>query len=304
MGLAGERKKQRIGWDPRNLNWLSASSTSIAEGFDASNDKEQAKSFQESNFGLKLLMKHGYEHKTKSKTSEEILDSIINSKEFGHNIKIKVKDDKFGIGYTIGGSKINKRVNPRTGKVESVEGDDNFGLDMFQQILFNLNNKETSKDKKKRKKIEAMNDELDFARNQRIKGKYGMDFVKGEVLKSELAAILNKEKEMKEKKDKKDKKKEKKDKKDRKKEKKRKLEDDEDEDKLKNKKQKKDKKEKKKDKKKRDKKNVIVEHDMKIEDVQPVVLTGTRYAARSKFIRSKRSAISDPAALKEIFMMS
>lgn len=287
MGLAGERKKQKIGWDPRNLNWLS--STSPVNG-ETANDDVQIKSFQESNFGLQLLMKHGYEKKTKSKTNEEILSSIINSKDFGHNIKIKVKDDKFGIGYSIGGSKINKRVNPRTGKVESVEGDDNFGLDMFQQILFNLNNKESSKDKKKRKKIEAMNDELDFARTQRIKGKYGMDFIKGEVLKSELAAILKKEKENKEKKDNKEKK-NKKNKKDKKESKKRKRDND---DAANNKKQKKNKKNK----------EVVIEHDMKLEDVQPVNLTGTRYAARAKFIRSKRSAISDPAALKEIFMMS
>lgn len=292
MGLAGERKKQKIGWDPRNLNWLSnAPSPNNGE---ASNDDSQSKSFQESNFGLKLLMKHGYEKKTKSKTNEEILNSIINSKDFGHNIKIKVKDDKFGIGYSIGGSKINKKVNSRTGRVESVEGDDNFGLDMFQQILFNLNNKESSKDRKKRKKIEAMNDELDFVRTQRIKGKYGMDFIKGEVLKSELAAILKKEKENKEKKDKKEKKKnkkEKKEKKEKKSSKKRKRDDNEDDG-------------SKKKQKKNKKKEVIIEHDMKLEDVQPVDLTGTRYAARAKFIRSKRSAISDPAALKEIFMMS
>ncbi|XBW36983.1 hypothetical protein QEN19_002563 [Hanseniaspora menglaensis] len=295
MGLAGERKKQRIGWDPRNLNWLS---TTKSEG-EASTENAEAKSFQESNFGLELLMKHGYDKKNQSKTNEEILDSIINSKEFGHNIKIKVKDDKFGIGYSIGGSKITKKINPRTGKVDAVEGDDNFGLDMFQQILFNLNNKESSKDKKKRKKVEAMNEQLDFVRTERIKGKYGMDFVKGETLKSELAAILNKEKEIKEKKSKKEskEKKESKDKKEKKeskdkkekKNKKRKLDDDEKD---------------KKSKKKKNKKAIIVEHDMKIEDIQPVDLKGTRYAARSKFIRSKRLAISDPAALKEIFMMS
>lgn len=296
MGLAGERKKQRIGWDPRNLNWL-------ATGSNPTDTKDESqKTFQESSFGLKLLMKHGYDKKTKSKTSEEIMDSIINSKEFGHNIKIKVKDDKFGIGYTIGGNQINKKINPRTGRVEAVEGNDNFGLDMFQQILFNMNNKESSKDKKKRKKIEAQNAQLDAVRTERIKGKYGMDFVKGEVLKSELAAILKKEKELKEKKDKKKDKKDEKEKKE-KKDKKRKRDDSDDIEstKKKQKKDKKDKKEKKKDKKHKVK---IIEHDMNIEDFKPVDFKGTRYAARSKFIKSKRSAISDPSALKEIFMMS
>lgn len=288
MGLAGERKKQRIGWDPRNLNWLATGSNPT----DTSKDESQ-KSFQESNFGLKLLMKHGYDKKTKSKTSEEIMESIINSKEFGHNIKIKVKDDKFGIGYSIGSSQLNKKINPRTGRVEVVEGDDNFGLDMFQQILFNMNNKESSKDKKKRKKIEAQNAQLDAVRTERIKGKYGMDFVKGEVLKSELAAILKKEKEVKEKKERKDKKR-------------KRHEGDEVEGTKKQKKVKKDKKDKKSKKDKKDKKHKVkvIEHDMKIEDIKPVELKGTRYAARSKFIRSKRSAISDPSALKEIFMMS
>lgn len=302
MGLAGERKKQRIGWDPRNLNWLATGSNPT----DTTKDESQ-KSFKESNFGLKLLMKHGYDKKTKSKTSEEIMESIINSKEFGHNIKIKVKDDKFGIGYSIGSSQLNKKINPRTGRVEVVEGDDNFGLDMFQQILFNMNNKESSKDKKKRKKIEAQNAQLDAVRTERIKGKYGMDFVKGEVLKSELAAILKKEKEVKEKKEKKEK--ERKEKKDKKR---KRQEDDEVDGTKKQKKDKKDKKSKndKKDKKnkksKKDKKHKVkvIEHDMKIEDIKPVELKGTRYAARSKFIRSKRSAISDPSALKEIFMMS
>ncbi|KAF0271161.1 hypothetical protein FOG51_04039 [Hanseniaspora uvarum] len=296
MGLAGERKKQRIGWDPRNLNWLATGSNPTETEKDASQ-----KTFQESSFGLKLLMKHGYDKKTKSKTSEEIMESIINSKEFGHNIKIKVKDDKFGIGYTIGSSQINKKINPRTGKVEAVEGNDNFGLDMFQQILFNMNNKESSKDKKKRKKIEAQNAQLDAVRTERIKGKYGMDFVKGEVLKSELAAILKKEKEIKEKKENKEKK-EKKDKKE-KKSKKRKRDDDSDDIENSKKKSKKDKKDKKSKKDKKHKVKVI-DHDMKIEDVKPVDFKGTRYAARSKFIRSKRSAISDPSALKEIFMMS
>ena len=66
------------------------------------------------------------------------------------------------------------------------------------------------------------------------------------------------------------------------------------------------KKDKKDKKSKKDKKHKVkvIDHDMKIEDVKPVDFKGTRYAARSKFIRSKRSAISDPSALKEIFMMS
>mgnify|MGYP004714529243 FL=1 len=197
-----------------------------------------------------------------------------------------------------------------------MEGNDKFGLDMFQQILFNMNNKESSKDKKKRKKIEAQNAQLDAVRTERIKGKYGMDFVKGEILKSELAAILKKEKELKDRKEKKKEKKDKKDKKEKKEkketkdkkekkekqDKKRKRDDSDDLDSPK-KKQKKDKKNKK-DKKSKKHKAKIVEHDMKIEDVKPVDFKGTRYAARSKFIKSKRSAISDPSALKEIFMMS
>ncbi|EGW35595.1 uncharacterized protein SPAPADRAFT_48576 [Spathaspora passalidarum NRRL Y-27907] len=230
------------------------------------------------------------------------------------HVKVHIKDDNLGLGAKLG----------KKQKKDDLDGDC-AGLDVFQRILGRLNGKE-----------DQINKELDRQRNENIiNGKWGMQFVKGEVLQStwntetkSLISYHNTETETskrkhndddddseeqpklkKEKKSKKEKaeKREKKDKRDKKEsgEKKEKKE----------KKAKKEKKEKKAKKEKKEKKTKKEKHDKKemstpdrsyslspsSSESGPI---SSRLSVRAKWIKQKRASVMDAKALNEIFMVA
>ena len=218
------------------------------------------------------------------------------------HIRVHIKDDNLGLGARI----------RRQERKDEFDNGECAGLDVFQRILGRLNGRESE-----------INNELEIQRKEKIiNGKWGVHFVKGEVLSStwdpktmKLKSYANMEKkryttsedesdsEPKKKKVKKEKK-SKKDKKD-KKHSKDKKEEKHSRDK-KDKKHSKDKREKKhgKDKEhsKEKKKAAKVESTKTASNVPDAVTT--RLSVRSKWIKQKRAATMDSKALNEIFMVT
>lgn len=225
------------------------------------------------------------------------------------HIKVHIKDDNVGLGAKI----------KRQDRKDEFDNGECAGLDVFQRILGRLNGKE-----------EEIANELETQRKEHIlNGKWGIHFVKGEVLSStwdpktkKLKSYSNMEKKRSRSDDedededdkssdsdikpkKKKSKKEKKDKKDKKskkhkKEKKDKIEKDE----KKHKKDKKHKDKKHKDKKeKKEKKKAAKLESRKTPAHVPHSVT-TRLSVRSRWIKQKRAATMDAKALNEIFMVT
>lgn len=223
------------------------------------------------------------------------------------HIKVHIKDDNVGLGAKI----------KRQDRKDEFDNGECAGLDVFQRILGRLNGKE-----------EEIANELETQRKEHIlNGKWGIHFVKGEVLSStwdpktkKLKSYSNMEKKRSRSDDededeeenkssdsdiKPKKKKSKKDKKDKKskkhkKEKKDKIEKDE----KKHKKDKKHKDKKHKDKKeKKEKKKAAKLESRKTPAHVPHSVT-TRLSVRSRWIKQKRAATMDAKALNEIFMVT
>ncbi|KAH3661586.1 hypothetical protein OGAPHI_006434 [Ogataea philodendri] len=247
-----------------------------------------------SRFGHKHLEKFGW------KPGQGL--GLTNNATTSH-IKVVIKKDNAGLGASLA---------RRSNKDDDLDTGDSTGLDVFQRLLGRLNGKEAE--------TNAQMDKLQ--QNRIINGRWGINFVPGDVLRStwdkEAKSLKGKEdgqkKEKKEKKVKKEmkEKKEKKVKKEKKKEKKEKKE----------KKDKKEKKEKHKDKEsrkrkgedldggskrtKKSKSKKLTEKDDSLAPIRdrsgtPPVTSG-RMALRQKWIRQKRMAVEDSKALQEIFM--
>lgn len=215
------------------------------------------------------------------------------------HIKVSIKDDNVGLGAKL----------KRKDKKDEFDNGECAGLDVFQRILGRLNGKESK-----------ISEELDTQRKQKIiDGKWGIHFVKGEVLAStwdpkthKLRNYSNakkrkregddsededdddkedkesdKKKHKKHKKHKKDKKKDKKDKKEHKKHKKE---------------EKRLKKEKRAEKTKETKKTSKLKSSESASNIPDAV--NTRLSVRSKWIKQKRAALMDSKALNEIFMIT
>lgn len=235
------------------------------------------------------------------------------------HIKVHIKDDNVGLGAKI----------KRQDRKDEFDNGECAGLDVFQRILGRLNGKE-----------QEISNELDTQRKESIlNGKWGIHFVKGEVLSStwdpktkKLKSYSNMEKKRSRSDDdesddeeskssessdsdikpkKKKSKKEKKEKKEKKSKKhKKEKKDDIEKDGKKHKKDKKDKKHKdKKEKKHKDKKEkkekkkaAKLESRKTPADVPHSVTT--RLSVRSKWIKQKRAATMDAKALNEIFMVT
>lgn len=237
------------------------------------------------------------------------------------HVKVSIKTDNTGLGALLA----------KKQKKDEFDSGECAGLDVFQRILGRLNGKE-----------QQISDELERRRiDNIINGKWGIHFVKGEVLQStwdkskrttktveetsgessgeskkrrletEKETEKSEKSEKKLKKQKKEEKKEKKEKKE--KEKKDKKEKKEKEKKEKKDKDKKDKKEKtKKDKKektekseKKDKKNKEeITRDSMLKPLESEKTVADRLSARAKWIRQKRASVMDAKALNEIFMVS
>lgn len=200
------------------------------------------------------------------------------------HIRVSIKDDNLGLG----------AKTRRQGAKDELDSDGCAGLDVFQRLLGRLNGKE-----------EQVSQELERQRVDRvINGKWGVHFVKGEVLSStwdpetrtlrqysntesnKRPAQENEEEGRRHKKEKKDKRKEKR--------------------------AKKEKKEKRKEKKAKKEKKGTSEQDKKhkhkhvkdeLKDASPAPET-SRLSARSRWIKQKRAATMDPVALNEIFMIT
>lgn len=203
------------------------------------------------------------------------------------HVKVTIRGDNEGLG-----ARLAKKQ-----KKDGIEQGDAFGLDLFQRLLGRLNGKE-----------EEIATELDRQRKDNwLSGKWGMHFVKGEVLNStwdaESKKLKRKADEIEEKlleevlkRDKKQKKEEKKERKER-----RENGNETSEDKKERKREKKEKKELKKEKKEKK-----VEAKERLVAQAPTTATAMagRLAGRSRWIRQKRASVMDAQALNEIFMIS
>ena len=243
---------------------LAATRTKQRFGLDPRNT---AWSNDTSRFGHQFLEKFGW------KPGMGLGLSPMNSNT--SHIKVSIKDDNVGLGAKL----------KRKDKKDEFDNGECAGLDVFQRILGRLNGKESK-----------ISEELDTQRKQKIiDGKWGIHFVKGEVLAStwdpkthKLRNYSNAKKRKREGDDSED-------------------EDDDDKedkesDKKKHKKHKKHKKDKKKDKKdkKEHKKHKKEEKRLKKEKRAE----NTRLSVRSKWIKQKRAALMDSKALNEIFMIT
>lgn len=226
---------------------------------------------------------------------------MIPTESHKSHIKVSIKDDNLGLGAKI----------KRKERKDEFDNGECAGLDVFQRILGRLNGKEPK-----------ISDELEKQRVEKVfAGRWGVHFVKGEVLSStwdpetkKLVSYSNKrkrsesleegsdkssgedEKEAKRlKKHKSDKKRSKKDKSDKKE--------------RKHKKDKKEKKNKKKSSKYKKhsqpdscKKAVFLESSTTASKIPANV--STRLSVRAKYIRQKRAATMNSKALNEIFMIT
>lgn len=224
------------------------------------------------------------------------------------HIKVHLKDDNVGLG-----AKMSKNKN----RQDEFDNGECAGLDVFQRILGRLNGKETK-----------INQELEIQRKQKIiDGKWGIHFVKADILASTWDPETKKIKSYSNEKSKNDNS----DTEKKSSKRKRKSDDDEGErdnesshkkkkskhDKKKSKKSKKDdkldkkarkaakkaeKKAKKAAKKESKKKMKISLESSKTASNIPIAIT-TRLSVRSKWIKQKRAAVMDSKALNEIFMI-
>ncbi|AJS08918.1 Pxr1p [Saccharomyces cerevisiae YJM1592] len=267
---------------------LAATRTKQRFGLDPRNT---AWSNDTSRFGHQFLEKFGW------KPGMGLGLSPMNSNT--SHIKVSIKDDNVGLGAKL----------KRKDKKDEFDNGECAGLDVFQRILGRLNGKESK-----------ISEELDTQRKQKIiDGKWGIHFVKGEVLASTWDPKThklrnysnakkrkregddsededdddkedkdsNKKKNKKHKKHKKDKKKDKKDKKEHKKHKKE---------------EKRLKKEKRAEKTKETKKTSKLKSSESASNIPDAV--NTRLSVRSKWIKQKRAALMDSKALNEIFMIT
>jgi Pin2-interacting protein X1 len=267
---------------------LAATRTKQRFGLDPRNT---AWSNDTSRFGHQFLEKFGW------KPGMGLGLSPMNSNT--SNIKVSIKDDNVGLGAKL----------KRKDKKDEFDNGECAGLDVFQRILGRLNGKESK-----------ISEELDTQRKQKIiDGKWGIHFVKGEVLAStwdpkthklrnysnakkrkregddsededdddKVDKESDKKKHKKHKKQKKDKKKDKKDKKEHKKHKKE---------------EKRLKKEKRAEKTKETKKTSKLKSSESASNIPDAV--NTRLSVRSKWIKQKRAALMDSKALNEIFMIT
>ena len=189
------------------------------------------------------------------------------------HIKVSIKDDNLGLG-----SKLKRKE-----KKDEFDSGECAGLDVFQRILGRLNGKE-----------DIISNELEKQRkNKIINGKWGINFVKGEVLAStwdaETKALKVYSNDVKRKRQ----------------------YDDVDKGEMRNEKHKKHKKHKKekkegKEKKEKKEKKVTRESMLKPRDSAAIVpdTLSTRLSVRSKWIKQKRAAVMDAKALNEIFMVT
>ncbi|CDK25471.1 unnamed protein product [Kuraishia capsulata CBS 1993] len=235
-----------------------------------------------SRFGHKQLEKFGW------KTGDGL--GLVAHATTTH-VKVTLKDDTLGLG-------------ARLAKKEKGIESDSTGLDDFQRLLGKLNGREDEISKELERK----------SKDRIINGRWGISFVKGEVLRStwdkENRTLINgkpipTESEINDKKRRRDEdkseRKSKKEKKEKKREKKEK----------KDKSEKKEKKEKKERKEKKEKKEKKVKSDekekkeisLKVKESAPSQVISTRLAARQRYIRQKRAAVMDEKALNEIFMV-
>lgn len=260
-----------------------------------------------SRFGHQYLEKMGWQ----PGSGLGLVDHAVTS-----HVKVSVKDDNLGLG-----AKLKKKSS------DPLDDDETHGLDAFQRILGRLNGKEDKIDR-----------ELERQRKDKIiNGKLGIQFVKGDTLKStwdseskqlrgdgskkdnarsskkrsrhddednKEPAVEEKKKKKKENKEKKskDKKASKKEKESRKKEK----ESGKKENEVKQvkesgksgKKERKDKKNAKEEKKER--KNI----ESKSAILKNEAPMASRLSARAKYIRQKKASVMDPKLLNEIFMIT
>ncbi|AJS26569.1 Pxr1p [Saccharomyces cerevisiae YJM1386] len=264
---------------------LAATRTKQRFGLDPRNT---AWSNDTSRFGHQFLEKFGW------KPGMGLGLSPMNSNT--SHIKVSIKDDNVGLGAKL----------KRKDKKDEFDNGECAGLDVFQRILGRLNGKESK-----------ISEELDTQRKQKIiDGKWGIHFVKGEVLAStwdpkthKLRNYSNAKKRKREgddsededdddKEDKdSDKKKHKKHKKDKKKDKK-----DKKEHKKHKKEEKRLKKEKRAEKTKETKKTSKLKSSESASNIPDAV--NTRLSVRSKWIKQKRAALMDSKALNEIFMIT
>ncbi|CAI4517830.1 BAH_G0022250.mRNA.1.CDS.1 [Saccharomyces cerevisiae] len=261
---------------------LAATRTKQRFGLDPRNT---AWSNDTSRFGHQFLEKFGW------KPGMGLGLSPMNSNT--SHIKVSIKDDNVGLGAKL----------KRKDKKDEFDNGECAGLDVFQRILGRLNGKESK-----------ISEELDTQRKQKIiDGKWGIHFVKGEVLAStwdpkthKLRNYSNAKKRKREGDDSED-------------------EDDDDKedkesDKKKHKKHKKHKKDKKKDKKDKKEHKKHKKEEKRAEKTKETKKTSklkssesasnipdavnTRLSVRSKWIKQKRAALMDSKALNEIFMIT
>lgn len=231
---------------------------------------------------------------------------MIPTESHRSHIKVTIKDDNLGLGAKI----------KRKERKDEFDNGECAGLDVFQRILGRLNGKE-----------EAIADELEKQRIDKVlNGKWGVHFIKGEVLASTWDPETKKLKSysndkstneadpssdsdcdegvrMKDRKSRKHKDKSKKSKHSKESKRERKEQKKEKEDKKREKKIKKvKKKEKRSSKKDSSKKVAYLESSPTASNIPANV--STRLSIRAKHIRQKRAATMDSKALNEIFMIT
>ncbi|KAG7853898.1 hypothetical protein KL939_005305 [Ogataea angusta] len=205
-----------------------------------------------SRFGHRHLEKYGW------KPGQGL--GLTNNATTSH-IKVVIKQDNTGLGASLA---------RKSAKKDEFDSGECMGLDVFQRLLGRLNGKEAE-----------VNEQMDeLQRNRIINGRWGINFVRGDVLKSTWDAkegrMRDGRKEKKEKKEKKNKKHKEKKHKDSEKSRKRKREDAE-----------------------VTRQSMLVPRDRS--ETPPV--TSGRMALRQKWIQQKRLAVADSKALQEIFMV-
>ncbi|KAG7753863.1 hypothetical protein KL911_002339 [Ogataea haglerorum] len=214
-----------------------------------------------SRFGHRHLEKYGW------KPGQGL--GLTNNATTSH-IKVVIKQDNTGLGASLA---------RKSAKKDEFDSGECTGLDVFQRLLGRLNGKEAE-----------VNEQMDeLQRNRIINGRWGINFVRGDVLKSTWDAKEGRMREERKDKDKKDRKK-----KDRK-----------------HKDKKKHKEKEKSRKRKREDAEVTRESMLAPRDRSetprdrsetPPVPSG-RMALRQKWIQQKRLAVVDSKALQEIFMV-
>ncbi|AJR83297.1 ANL_collapsed_G0022540.mRNA.1.CDS.1 [Saccharomyces cerevisiae] len=263
---------------------LAATRTKQRFGLDPRNT---AWSNDTSRFGHQFLEKFGW------KPGMGLGLSPMNSNT--SHIKVSIKDDNVGLGAKL----------KRKDKKDEFDNGECAGLDVFQRILGRLNGKESK-----------ISEELDTQRKQKIiDGKWGIHFVKGEVLAStwdpkthKLRNYSNAKKRKREGDDSEDEDDDDKEDKesDKKKHKKHKKHKKDKKDKKEHKKHKKEekrlKKEKRAEKTKETKKTSKLKSSESASNIPDAV--NTRLSVRSKWIKQKRAALMDSKALNEIFMIT